>query len=59
MYYHIPSAAQDVQKKRKTEIDFLNGAIVRLGKKYGIPTPYNTVITDLIHIIENNYDAVC
>lgn len=56
MYRHIPSTAQDVQHKRKTEIDFLNGAIVRLGKKHGIATPYNTMITDLIHIIENNYD---
>lgn len=58
MYHHVPSTAQDVRSKRKTEIDFLNGAIVRLGKKYGIPTPYNTLITNLVHIIENNYDAM-
>ena len=58
MYHHVPSTAQDVRGKRKTEIDFLNGAIVRLGKKNGIPTPYNTMITNLIRIIENNYDVM-
>ncbi|MGN0983626.1 MAG: ketopantoate reductase family protein [Gemmiger sp.] len=58
MYRHVPSTAQDVRAKRKTEIDFLNGAIVRLGKKHGIPTPYNSMITNLVHIIENNYDAM-
>ena len=58
MYHHVPSTAQDVRNKRKTEIDFLNGTIVRLGKKYGIPTPYNSMITNLVHIIENNYDAM-
>lgn len=55
MYHHVPSTAQDVRAKRKTEIDFLNGAIVRLGQKHGIPTPYNTMITNLIKIIESNY----
>lgn len=58
MYRHIPSTAQDVQRKHKTEIDFLNGAIVRLGKKHGIATPCNTLVTDLIHIIENNYEVM-
>lgn len=58
MYRHVPSTAQDVRGKRKTEIDFLNGAIVRLGKKHGVPTPCNSMITNLIHIIENNYDAM-
>lgn len=58
MYRHVPSTAQDVRSKRRTEIDFLNGAIVRLGKKHGIPTPYNTMITNLVRIIERNYDAM-
>lgn len=58
MYHHVPSTAQDVRSKRKTEIDFLNGAIARLGKKHGIPTPYNTMITNLVRIIENNYDSM-
>lgn len=58
MYRHLPSTAQDIRSKRKTEIDFLNGAIVRLGEKHGIPTPCNAMITNLVHIIENNYDAM-
>lgn len=56
MYHHVPSTAQDVRAKRQTEIDFLNGAIVRLGMKHGISTPYNSMITNLVRIIENNYD---
>jgi 2-dehydropantoate 2-reductase len=53
---HYPSAAQDVFNSRKTEIDFLNGAISREGDKYGIDTPVNDTIVMLTHIIENTYD---
>ncbi|MCP3677012.1 MAG: 2-dehydropantoate 2-reductase, partial [Deltaproteobacteria bacterium] len=35
----------DVLNKKKTEIDFINGAVVRLGKEYGIPTPVNKTLT--------------
>ena len=44
---------QDMENKRKTEIDFINGAVVRLGKKYGIETPYHSLIVDLIHAKES------
>lgn len=53
---HYPSTAQDIFKKKKTEIDFLNGAISRYGKEVGIATPYNDMITGLVKIIEANYD---
>lgn len=56
MYNHLPSTAQDVKAKKKTEIDFLNGAVVRMGKKCGVATPYNHMITALVKIIEQNYD---
>lgn len=56
MYYHLPSTAQDVKAKKKTEIDFINGAVVRLGERYGVPTPYNHMIAALVKIIEQNYD---
>ena len=56
MYWHLPSTAQDVKAKRKTEIDFLNGAVARMGDELGIPTPYNHMITALVKIIEQNYD---
>ncbi len=46
----------DVLNKRKTEIDFINGAIVRLGKKHGIPTPVNKTLTAAIKGLERNFD---
>lgn len=53
---HYPSAAQDMFSGRKTEVDFINGAISREGDKYGIETPVNDTIVMLTHIIENTYD---
>lgn len=54
---YYPSMAQDaVLHKRPTEIEFLNGAISRYGKKLGVKTPFNDVLTLLISCIEDNYD---
>ena len=39
-----------------TEISVLNGAIARYGARLGVPTPFNTVITQVISCIQNNYD---
>ncbi|MCK4027242.1 2-dehydropantoate 2-reductase [Streptococcus suis] len=51
---HYPSMHQDlVQHGRKTEIDFLNGAVVFKGKRVGIPTPYCQMVTDMIHTKES------
>lgn len=44
------SMLQDVLNKRETEIDRINGAIVREGKKLGIATPINTTLTKLIKL---------
>ena len=49
------SMEQDVELKRKTEIDFINGSIVRLGKKYNVPTPVNETIVSLVHSKEALY----
>jgi len=54
---HYPSSTQDVMKKRETEIDFLNGAVSRIGKIYGIPTPVNDTITLLQYALENTYSV--
>ena len=55
---YYPSMAQDVLiHQRQTEISVLNGAIVKYGEKYGIPTPVNSVLTAVISCIQNNYDA--
>ncbi|HEL1584346.1 TPA: 2-dehydropantoate 2-reductase [Streptococcus suis] len=51
---HYPSMHQDlVQHGRKTEIDYLNGAVVFKGKRAGIPTPYCQMITEMIHAKES------
>jgi 2-dehydropantoate 2-reductase len=46
----------DVLNKRKTEIDFINGAIVRLGKKHGISTPVNKTLTAAVKGLERNFE---
>lgn len=50
---HYPSMLQDVRRGRPTEIDALNGAIVRLGQKHRLPTPANAFLTELIHARES------
>ena len=47
---------QDVDRKRKTEIEKFNGAVARIGKKHGIPTPYNEVMLKLINAKEDGYN---
>jgi len=53
---NIASMLQDVLKKRRTEISFINGAVVREGKRMGIPTPVNEIITALMEVIEETYE---
>ena len=51
-YEHRASMLQDVLAERATEIDALNGGIVRFGSEQGIPTPLNEAITALIKGLE-------
>lgn len=46
------SMADDLEHGRTTEVDFLNGAIVRLGAQHGVPTPVNSRIVEAIHAAE-------
>ena len=48
------STAQDLARGKKTEVDFLNGYIAELGKKYGIPVPYNESIYALVKMLEQS-----
>jgi 2-dehydropantoate 2-reductase len=50
---HHASMLQDIQHGRKTEIDALNGAVVQLGRAYGIATPVNEVVASLVRAKEN------
>jgi 2-dehydropantoate 2-reductase len=49
---HKPSMLQDVEAKRRTEVDFINGKIVKYGLQAGIPTPYNSMIRGLVKALE-------
>jgi 2-dehydropantoate 2-reductase len=49
---HYASMHEDFARRRRTEIDALNGAIVRLGAECGVPCPMNAWLTDLIHARE-------
>lgn len=46
------SMFQDILKGRKTEIDFMNGKIVELGKKHNIKTPVNETLVSMIKFAE-------
>jgi len=50
---HHSSMLQDISRGRKTEIDFLNGAVAEKALRHGIPTPYNAAIVDLIRFRES------
>jgi 2-dehydropantoate 2-reductase len=47
------SMLQDVTRRRRTEIDSLNGKVCELGRKHRVPTPHNDTITALIKGIEH------
>ncbi len=49
------SMLQDILKKKRTEIDYINGVIVRLGQELGIPTPVNSLLLDLVHGLQEAF----
>jgi 2-dehydropantoate 2-reductase len=49
---HHSSMLQDIRRGNRTEIDFINGAIVARAKDAGIPAPVNATISDLIRFKE-------
>jgi 2-dehydropantoate 2-reductase len=54
-YDHKASMLQDVEAHRQTEIDYLNGGIVRFGKEHGVPTPLNQAIWALVKGVEQSW----
>jgi 2-dehydropantoate 2-reductase len=56
-YGHKASMLQDVEARRATEVDFLNGGIARFGREHGVPTPLNDSITALIKGLEASWTA--
>lgn len=49
------SMLQDVEAKRKTEVELFAGTMIEFGKKHQIPTPYNTILKELLEIVHENY----
>ncbi len=54
-YGHKASMLQDVEARRTTEIDYLNGGIVRFGREHGVPTPLNETIWALVKGVEESW----
>lgn len=50
------SMLQDVEAGRKTEVEMFAGTVIKLGKEFGIPTPYNKIIKEIIEIIHRQQD---
>jgi 2-dehydropantoate 2-reductase len=53
---NVSSMLQDVLKKKRTEIDFINGVIVRLGQEMEISVFTNIMLVDLVKTIESSYE---
>ncbi|CAN5284426.1 ketopantoate reductase family protein [soil metagenome] len=54
-YDHRASMLQDVDARRLTEVDYLNGGIVRFGEEHGVPTPLNRAIWALVKGLERSW----
>jgi 2-dehydropantoate 2-reductase len=54
-YGHRASMLQDILAERATEVEALNGGIVRFGAEHGVPTPLNQAIAALIEGLEQSW----
>jgi 2-dehydropantoate 2-reductase len=54
-YDHKASMLQDVEARRATEIDYLNGGLVRFGDEHGVATPLNRAIWSLVKGLERSW----
>jgi 2-dehydropantoate 2-reductase len=54
-YDHKASMLQDVEARRQTEIDFLNGGNARYGREHGVATPLNDAVTALVKGLERSW----
>lgn len=48
------STWQSIQRGKASEIDHLNGYVVRLGRQLGVPTPYNARVVEIVHEVERS-----
>lgn len=52
---HRSSSLQSLERGGRTEVDFLNGVIVRRGRAHGIDTPVNAAVVEKVHDIEGGH----
>jgi 2-dehydropantoate 2-reductase len=52
---NISSMLQDVRNKRRTEVQFINGAVLEKGTELGVACPINAALTNLVLALEENY----
>ena len=55
-YDHKASMLQDVEARRPTEVDYLNGGIVRFGRSRGVATPLNEAVWALVRGLEESWN---
>lgn len=53
---NVASMLQDFLKEKRTEVNQINGVVVRLGEERGIPTPVNRVLLHLVGTLEESYE---
>jgi len=54
-YAHVPSMLEDVRSRRRTEVDYITGALVREAERAGVPVPLHTAMYRLVKAREEAY----
>ena len=54
-YAHVPSMLDDVRSGRRTEVDFITGALVREAERLGVPVPLHTALWRLVKAREASW----
>jgi 2-dehydropantoate 2-reductase len=55
MPQQLSSTAQDMARRKPSEIDHLNGFVVRRGRTLGVATPVNQTLHALVKLVESGY----
>jgi 2-dehydropantoate 2-reductase len=55
-YAHVPSMLSDIRAGRKTEIEFISGALVREAGRHGVPAPLSSAMYQLVKARDRSYD---
>ena len=54
-YAHVPSMLEDVRSRRRTEVDFITGSLLREAERLGVPVPLHTAVYRLVKAREAAY----